>query len=347
MYNADANKIMLVDDDESSRALYNLLLTKAGYAVIEAQSGEEALQVAEKEQFNAILLDIHMPGIDGIATCRKLREIAQHKTTPILFLTADDKTSVLKEAFEAGGDDFIQKPIDSVILKARLKSHMQRASYYREIDELRSNLNRYISTHTQKMVERYTKTGILPPPEYQNLCIMFTDIRDYTALSQKADAKEIFSTLSQQLGEQVDLVYQHGGYVDKFGGDGIMAVFEGEDKSQRACLCALDIIDKTQQHFSKTQKVPLIPGIGINIGEAVLGNIGSDKHLDYSVIGNTVNLAARLCGESKPMSITITKAVRDDISNSDNFAFTNEDKVKIKGITEPVDILNLSRSFKK
>lgn len=346
MQSSHANKVMLVDDDENIRDLYNRILTKTGYTVIEATSGEDALLIADHEQPNAILMDIHMPGINGIETCQKLRKMEQHKTTPILFLTANDKTETLKEAFSVGGDDFIQKSVDPVILNARLQSHMQRAHYYNELESLRSNLNRYISTHTQEMVERYTKTGILPPPEHQDLCIMFTDIRDYTSLSQKADAEEIFSILSQQLGKQVDLVYNHGGYVDKFGGDGIMAVFEGEDKSERACLCALDIIDITQQHFNSTHEVPFIPGIGISNGQAILGNIGSNKHLDYSVIGNTVNLAARLCGHAKPMSITVTTSVRDDVSNIHDLHFTNEHKVKIKGFEKTVEILNLSRSLK-
>ena len=345
MQSSHANKVMLVDDNEDIRDRYNRILTNKGYTVIEATSGEDALLIANHEQPNAILMDIHMPGINGIETCQKLRKMEQHKTTPVLFLTADEHTAILKEAFSAGGDDFIQKTVDPVILNARLQSHIQRAHYYSELESLRSNLNRYISTRTQEMVERYTKTGILSPPEHQDLCIMFTDIRDYTSLSQKANAEEIFSILSQQLGKQVDLVYNHGGYVDKFGGDGIMAVFEGEDKSERACLCALDIIDVTQQHFNSTHEVPFIPGIGISKGEAILGNIGSNKHLDYSVIGNTVNLAARLCGLAKPMTITVSTSVRDDISNMHDLHFTNEHEAKIKGFEKLVGVLNLSRNL--
>ena len=337
---------MLVDDNKNIRDLYSRILTMSGYTVIVAESGEDALRIAEHEEPSAILMDILMPGINGIETCRKLRNTEKHKTTPILFLTANEETKILEEAFAAGGDDFIQKPIDPVILNARLQSHIQRAHYYGELENLRSNLNRYISTHTQQMVERYTKTGILPPPEYRDLCIMFTDIRDYTSLSQKADTKNIFSILSKQLGEQVDLVYNHGGYVDKFGGDGIMAVFEGENKSERACLCALDIIELTQQHFNSKDEVPFIPGIGISKGEAILGNIGSNKHLDYSVIGSTVNLAARLCDEAKPMSITVSKSVRDDISNSHDLHFADEQQVIIKGIENPVAIFNLTREEK-
>lgn len=346
MQSTQANKIMIVDDDDCTRSLYNRMLTKAGFTTIEAECGEDALLIAEHEHLNGILMDIHMPGINGIETCRRLRKMKQHRVTPILFLTANDKTEILKEAFSAGGDDFIQKPIKTVVLHARLQGHMQRAHYYHELENLQKNLNRYISPRTQEMVERYTKTGRLPPPEQQDMCIMFTDIRDFTLLSQKSDAEEMFTILSQHLGEQVDLVYQHGGYVDKFGGDGIMAVFEGEDKSERACHCALDIIEMSQQHCESKHEIQFKPGIGVYNGEAILGNIGSSEHLDYSVVGNTVNLAARLCGHAKSMSIVAATSVRDDISNMHNLHFTNEHDVKIKGIDNPVSILNLSRSLK-
>lgn len=346
MQSTQANKIMIVDDDDCTRSLYHRMLTKVGFTVIEAGCGEDALLIADHEQLNGILMDIHMPGINGIETCRRLRKMEQHRATPILFLTANDKTEILKEAFSAGGDDFIQKPINPVILHARLQGHIQRAHYYHELENLRKNLNRYISTRTQEMVERYTKTGILPPPEQQDVCIMFTDIRDFTSLSQKTDAEEMFTILGQHLGEQVDLVYQHNGYVDKFGGDGIMAVFEGEDKSERACHCALDIIEMTRQHWESKHEIQFKPGIGVYNGEAILGNIGSSEHLDYSVVGNTVNLAARLCGHAKAMSIVTATSVRDDISNMHDLHFTNEHDVKIKGINNPVSILNLSRGLK-
>lgn len=341
-----ANKIMIVDDDDSIRSLHCRMLTNAGFNAIEAECGEDALTIADHEQLDGILMDIQMPGIGGIETCRRLRMMEQHRATPILFLTAHNKTEILKEAFSAGGDDFIQKPIKSVILNARLQGHMQRAHYYHELESLRKNLNRYISTRTQEMVERYTKTGILPPPELHDVCIMFTDIRDFTSLSQKINAGEMFTILGQHLGEQVDLVYQHSGYVDKFGGDGIMAVFEGGDKSERACHCALDIIEMTRQHWELKHEIQFKLGIGVYNGEAILGNIGSSEHLDYSVVGNTVNLAARLCGHAKPMSIVAATSVRDDITNMQDLHFTNEHDVKIKGIDNPISILNLSRGLK-
>lgn len=338
------NKVMIVDDDRISRIVLRQMLISTGFSVIEAECGEDALVIAGQEQLDGILLDVSMPGIGGIETCRRLRSMQRYRATPILFVTSHDETDKLQEAFEAGGDDFIHKPFNPVILRASLQGHMQRADYYYELEGLHQNLNRYISTRTQEMVERYTETGVLPPPEHKDVCIMFTDIRDFTSLSQKIDAEVLFGILSRHLGEQVDLIYQHEGYVDKFSGDGIMAVFEGENKCELASRCALDIIDMAQQHCEFIDGLQLKIGIGINTGEVILGNIGSSEHLDYSVVGNTVNLAARLCGHASPMSIIISTSVRDDITNMQGLHFTDDYAVKVKGIDHPVHVTNLLRA---
>ena len=290
MRSAQTNKVMIVDDDHVSRTVLRLMLISSGYSVVEAECGEDALEIVLKEQVDGILLDVSMPGIGGIETCRRLRMMEQHRATAILFVTSYDETDKLKEVFEAGADDFVHKPINPVILHARLQGHMQKARYYYDLEDLRQNLNRYISTRTQEMVERYTETGLLPPAEHKEVCIMFTDIRDFTALTQKIDAEAMFSVLSQHLGEQIDLVYQYEGYVDKFSGDGIMAVFEGKNKCMQASRCAIDIIDMAQQHYEAIEGMQLKVGIGVYAGEVILGNIGSSEHLDYSVVGNTVNL---------------------------------------------------------
>lgn len=340
------NKIMIVDDNESIRSRYSLMLTNVGFTTIEAECGEDALRIAANEVVDAVLLDIQMPGINGIETCRKLREMEQYRITPILFLSANDEDEILMEAFSAGGDDYIHKTMKPFVLHARLQGHLQRAQYYHELENLRKNLNRFVSTRTQEMVERYTKTGILPLPEQQDVCIMFTDIRDYTSLSQKINSEEVFTILGKHLGKQVELVYQHGGYVDKFGGDGIMTVFEGDDKNERACHCAMDIIKMTQEVWDSKHEVQFNPGIGIYDGRVILGNIGSSEHLDYTVIGNTVNIAARLCEHAEPMSIVLTTSVRDGILNMQGLHFTNEHDVKIKGIDKPLTIINLIPDLK-
>jgi adenylate cyclase len=320
------------------RLLLKQLLEHDGYQTLEADSGEAALQQAEQTAFAAILLDYQMTGIDGIETCRRLRVMEKHKVTPILIITVADESEVLDTAFTAGCDDYLVKPIKHVVLHARLQAHIYRTELYYQLEQVRKMLNRYISPRTQLMVEQYAGTGQLPPPARREVCVLFTDIRGFTQLSQQVTPEYLFTTLSQHLAEQVELVYQYSGYVDKYAGDGIMAIFEGPDMAHRACLCALDIIQHAHNLISTEANLLFAVGCGINQGPAVIGNIGSPEHLDYSVVGETVNLASRLCDLAEPMSIVVSEGVCTGIGTHPRLHFSESRQVEVKGFAQAVAI---------
>ena len=170
--------------------------------------------------------------------------------------------------------------------------------------------------------------------------VCFTDIRGFTALTEEMDVRTLFPIISSALAAQVRLVYEHGGYIDKFGGDGLMAVFDGPDRVRQSCLCAIRIIEKANVETEHRAMGQL--AIGIHSGRAVIGNIGSPEHLDYSVIGTSVNLAARLCGHAEPMSIIVSKAVRDAVSGDSTFDFHSERQVTIRGLKQAVTVYGLA-----
>lgn len=202
-------------------------------------------------------------------------------------------------------------------------------------------LNRYISPRTQIMVEQYAGSGRLPPPVRSEVCVLFTDIRGFTQLSQQVAPEYLFTMLSQHLGYQVELVYQYSGYVDKYAGDGIMAIFEGPDMAERACLCALEVICHARELINMQGSQLFAMGCGINQGSAVIGNIGSPEHLDYSVVGETVNLAARLCGLAEPLSIVVSESVYRQLARHPHLQFANTQQASIKGFAQPVSISRL------
>ena len=214
--------------------------------------------------------------------------------------------------------------------------------YFREMERVRENLNRYISTRTQSMVEAYSLTGSLPPPDEVDVCVVFTDVRGFTALSQQLEPTTLFYKLSRHLGMQVDCVYRHGGYIDKFGGDGLMAVFDTSDRAERACRCALEIIGLTEMDQRSTGSPLMELGIGVHMGPVLIGNIGSADHLDYSAIGTTVNLAARLCGCAERMSIVVSETVVEAIDSGAELTFTDRRLVNIRGIGEPVTVFSVA-----
>jgi class 3 adenylate cyclase len=337
------NSILIVDDEPTVRALFKRYLQRDGYEVVEAASGDDAISKARAANYAGILLDLKMPGTDGIETCQQIRAFAQHKATPILIITATEEDAALSDAFEAGCDDFIVKPIKAVVLRARLKGHIKRTELYYQLERIRKTLNRYVSPQTQIMVERYAGSGCYPPPEKREQCILFTDIRGFTQLSQHIEPEHLITLLSQHLAYQVELVYEYGGYVDKYAGDGIMSVFEGADMAERSCRCALDIIHHAKELLSKKANHLFAVGCGISQGQVVIGNIGSPEHLDYSVVGETVNLAARLCGHAEPMSIIVSDTVYAETKNILSLHFSSQQSIKIKGFEQPVTTYELGR----
>ena len=177
-------RILIIDDVPAIRDLFTRYLNVDGYDVVTAESGEQGLQLAAQSEFDGILLDLNMAGISGIETCRRLRALTNYKFTPILIITAADKNAILSEAFESGCDDFIIKPINQIVLRARLKAHLHRAQLYRQHKRMLDLVNRYVSPKTQGMIEQYVESGEPPRPERREVCVLFTDIRGFTELAQ-------------------------------------------------------------------------------------------------------------------------------------------------------------------
>jgi adenylate cyclase len=328
--------ILIADNDSKARTDLRQMLEPEGYDIVYGESGKHALELALARHIDAFLLAVELSKLNSIALCRKLRETEQYRNTPILFLTDRTADILLREALNVGVNDFIQKPFTPVFVQARVKTHLEYA-------RVRNILKQYLSKPTLDAIDNTPSTGPMPQPEERDLAICFTDIRGFTAFSEGTGPLRLFSLVSELLADQVNIVHDYGGYVDKFGGDGVMAVFDGPDMVLQSCLCALNILDSVHEqnslHADEIRRV----GIGIHTGRAVVGNIGSPEHLDYSAIGSTVNLAARLCGQAGPTSIVVSKAVRDALAYDPRLSFHSERRVDIRGFKEPVTVYTLGR----
>jgi adenylate cyclase len=340
---SETRSILVADDDLAVRETVRDLLVREGYDVIEAESAPTAVQLAEKHEVFAFLLDFEMPGMSGVQLCSALRRMDRYKNTPIIFVTGIGEERGLGAAFAAGADDFINKPFNPTVLYARLKAHVERALYFQQLERTRHTMNRYLSKRTLEVVDIVSRTGVVPPPEEREMAICFTDIRGFTAFSEDMEPGRLFALVSSLLEEQVDIVHRQGGYVDKFGGDGVMAVFDGPEMVLQSCLCALEILDRSLARLRDSGESIWKCGIGIHTGRAVIGNIGSPEHLDYSAIGTTVNLAARLCGQAEATSIAVSGAVRDRLVDHPHLNFHTKRTVPIRGMKDPVTVYTLNR----
>jgi adenylate cyclase len=334
--------ILIADDDSAGRVSLQQMLEPEGFEIIHAESGDQALALAIAKHVDIFMLDIEMPRINGILVCSELRKIDRYQSTPIIFI-AGDSEHTLQQGLTVGGDDFIQRPFSSLKVRARLKLHAGRLESVQRLDRVRGILKLYLSKRTLDAIENAPLTGALPQPEERDLAICFTDIRGFTAFSEETAPARLFTLVSELLADQVNIIHDYGGYVDKFGGDGVMAVFDGPDMVHQSCMCALSILESAQLKNSLGDEEIRRFGIGIHTGRAVVGNIGSPEHLDYSAIGATVNLAARLCGQAEATFIAVSKAVRDAACADPHLKFHSERRVVIRGFRDPVTVYTLTR----
>jgi adenylate cyclase len=337
-------KIVIACADSQDQRTLREILEVDGCDVVQASSGAEAVELARMFPIDAFLVDLRLPHIGSFDVCGEIHTIEGHRNTPVIFMLGEGHEAALENVLTNGGNDFIRKPYLPQTVRARLRINIERTEYLKRLEHVRRIFKRYLSRRTLAVIESMPLTGTFPAPAEQDLAICFTDMRGFTAFSEEMEPTRLFSLVSALLADQVQTIHEHGGYVDKFGGDGVMAIFEGPEMVLQSCLCALKILEGARVNDSLGVPEMRRFGIGIHTGRAVVGNIGAPEHLDYSAIGSTVNLAARLCGEAQAMSIAVSKAVRDAVAGDSRLKFHSEREVPIRGIKGLVTVYTLSRS---
>lgn len=178
---------------------------------------------------------------------------------------------------------------------------------------------RYVPRHTKEMIRKLISGEVSAKGEKKNVAVLFSDIRGFTKFSSANTAEDVIAALNRYLGMQAEIIESRDGYVDKFVGDEVVAVFEGPDRAQNALRAAVEIHNRLEREAGEAERrggAALHVGIGLSMGPVVMGNMGSAARQDYTVIGDNVNLAARLCSAAKPgeilLSSNIFRAVEDD-----------------------------------
>lgn len=210
---------------------------------------------------------------------------------------------------------------------------------YRHRVRITAAFGRYVAPQVVDEIIKQKETPLLTGGQRRTITVMFIDIRGFTTLAEKAQTQEVVKLLNSFLESCSDILFQHGGTLDKIIGDGIMALFNApldqEDHAELAVVTAVAIMEKTNQSGNRTGK-PISIGIGIHTGEAIVGSIGSMRRMDYTAVGDTVNLAARLEALADGGQIVISEAVYRAIS--DRFLVEPLGITQVRGRTEPVSL---------
>ncbi|HTP70979.1 MAG TPA: response regulator [Burkholderiaceae bacterium] len=357
--------ILVVDDVEKNARLLADVLAARGYRTSKAASGEEALRAIAAEPPDLVLLDVMMPGLDGYAVCRAIRDDARSAMLPVVLVTALDPAQERIKGIEAGADDFVNKPVNQAELLARVRSLLRVKAYHDEIQRQKSELadwNRTLEQRVSDGVAQLERLGRLKrffSPQLaqaivggdaddplrshrREITVVFLDLRGFTAFTETADPEEVMGVLREYHAAMGRLITEHEGTLERFTGDGIMVFFNDPvpvpDAAERAAHMALGMQAEVARLAEgwRRRGYELRLGIGIAMGFATIGAIGFEGRIDYGAIGTVTNLAARLCSEASGGDILV--APRVVAALGDGFVTAPAGEFSLKGIQRPVPV---------
>lgn len=320
-------QILVVDDNKRNVKLLISILGSRGYEILAAYNGLEALKSVAEHMPDLIMLDALMPEMDGFEVSRALRENPETKHIPILMLTALREVEDKVRGLEAGADDFLTKPFHTVELLARARSLLRIKQLHDELEKKNELLESILMHYVSRDIAR----EILSDPEQHlqlggrnyNVSVLFADIRGFTNFSERHEPALVTEALNYIFNDLVPLVFENHGTLDKYLGDAVMAFYGAPISDVDNAQQALDTACAMQQRFvSVCQEMSILRGLGLGVGictgDAIVGNIGSEQFMDYTVIGNTPNIAKRLQENAQAGQILIDEstylAAKDSIS---------------------------------
>ena len=315
--------ILIADDDSISRKLLIRLLEQDGHEVRAAENGAEALELFDEEPSDVVLLDIVMPELDGVSVLQRLKERADAHHVPVIMISAVDEIDSVVRCIGIGADDYLSKPFNPVILRARIAAGLTKKRLHDiERARVRDVFSRFLPEHVVDDVLARTDEDLRLGGVRSVGTVMFTDLRGFTTFSEGRPPELVIEVLNRYFDETSDSILAHGGTLVAYRGDGFLAAFgapiEVEDHADRALATARDIADVRLPRFNEwlrgqgvDEEIRL--GVGLNSGPFMSGNVGSPRRLEYTVHGDTVNTASRIEGMTKTVGtpILLAQSTRD------------------------------------
>ncbi|MBS0518536.1 MAG: response regulator [Proteobacteria bacterium] len=333
----DPARILVVDDVADNVEILRMRLTSLGYEVVVAEDGEQALIRVREDLPDLVLLDIMMPKIDGLEVVRRLKTDPSLPFIPVILVTAKATPKDIVAGLDAGGDDYLTKPIDHGALVARVRAMLRIKALHDEVQTLNQGLEAKVRDQVDELHRVGRLRSFLAPQlahaivssgdetildnHRREVVALFCDLRGFTGFSETAEPEDIMAVLAEYHGAVGPLIRKYEGTLDRFTGDGMMVFFNDplpcEDAPQRAARLALEMRDAVATlvpaWIKRGHRLGL--GIGMAQGYATLGRIGFEDRFDYTAIGAVINLAARLCAEAADgqvlMSGRLAAAVED------------------------------------
>lgn len=364
----DPALILIVDDNEANLDILETRLKSQGYGTLTAADGEQALAAVAEALPDLILLDVMMPKLDGIEVCRRIKANPYLPFIPVIMVTAKADSRDIVAGLDAGGDDYLTKPVDQSALGARVRSMLRIKALHDEVEARKAELaqwNARLAERVEAQVAEIERIGRLKrflAPQIADLVIasgemsfleghrgdvtvLFCDLRGFTAFAETAAPEEVTMVLGEYHAALGELIFRFEGTLERFVGDGLMVLFNDPlpcpDPVARAVRMAQAMHERVAALAAGWRRHGHRLGFGVGIaqGYATLGRIGFEGRYDYAAIGSVANLASRLCDEAQAGQTLVTERVAAAAEDIAEFAPVGD--LVLKGFHLPVPAFNL------
>ncbi|MCB9296702.1 MAG: response regulator [Lewinellaceae bacterium] len=329
-------RILVVDDEPINQHVLKNHLNPDYYAVTTAMNGEQALAALQSgEPFDLVLLDIMMPRMSGYEVCERIREQFLPSELPIIMVTAKNLVKDLVMGLDTGANDYLAKPFTRDEFLARVKTQLN-------LHQINRATGRFVPSAFLRSLGRENITEVrLGDQVERKVTVFFSDIRDYTAMSESMTPEQNFKFVNAYNRRMGPIIDRHGGFINQYLGDAIMAIFQhSPEGALRASIEIQQAIREYNRQREAKGRRPIRSGIGFHTGPLIMGIIGDDKRLDAATISDTVNTAARIESLNKfyGANILLSEDSLAAISEPEAFHFRMLGQVQMKGKKVPVGI---------
>ena len=331
--------ILVVDDNRVNSLLLSRGLEQQGHTVVFAKHGREGLDLLRRRHFDLMLLDVLMPELDGYQVLAELKLDPHLRDVPVIMTSSLDELDSVIKCIEMGAEDYLTKPINPVLLNARITASLEKK---RLRDQQRELISKFA---TKEVAEDLLTSGFALGGKHVDASAMFCDIRAFTTIVEAQEPVETIELLNDYYMLMMDAIGAEGGIVNQMVGDGLMAIFGApvprENHRQRAVIAArrmVELIRLYNEEQAARGKLQIQIGIGIASGPVVAGYTGTLHRATYTCVGDTVNVAARLESHTKVVDRPILIDEHTLRGLDDEIAVEAHGDLMVKGKTQPVEV---------
>ena len=312
----ESGRLLVVDDNKVNRILLARGLEAQGHEVETAEHGKQALEKLRSDSFDLVLLDIEMPEMNGYQVLEICLQDPELRDIPIIMTSSLDELESVVKCVELGAEDYLNKPVNPILLRARVNASLEKK---RLRDEQRKLFRTFA---TKEVADELLRTGFSLGGKYVDASVMFADIRSFTSISEKHDPATTIELLNSYFALMIDAVVANHGTVNQFQGDGFMAIFgapvqhdDHREDAVRAALEMTELLKGFNAQLAAQGKLQIKIGIGIASGRVIAGYTGTQHRATYTCVGDTVNIAARIEEHTKAVErpILIDQYTRESL----------------------------------